>query len=156
MKAFHYSALTFGVACALDSAQLKYLDYLAKYGKLIESMEDFNERLGYFGTLDRYIEEHNAEDHSFKLGHNQFSDWSKSEYSSLFGYELASLEQDPVEFKTFDESANGDKVNWIKKGAVTGVMDQGYCNAGYAFAAVGALEGIYKIKTGCLKEFSKQ
>ena len=60
-----------------------------------------------------------------------------------------------VEYQVYDESRNGDEVNWIKAGAVTPIKDQGSCGAGYAFAATGALEGIHQIKSGKLESFSE-
>ena len=42
------------------------------------------------------------------------------------------------------------------KGAVAPVMDQKNCGAGWAFAAVGSLEGRYAIKKGLLLQLSQQ
>ena len=47
-------------------------------------------------------------------------------------------------------------MDWVSSGAVTPAKNQGGCTAGYAFSAVGAAEGIYKIKTGQLLDLSAQ
>ena len=54
--------------------------------------------------------------------------------------------------------AADDPVDWRNRGAVSLVKDQGsQCKqAGYAFAAVGALEGSWFLKTGNLISFSEQ
>ena len=110
MKAFA-AAVTLGAVSALDVMELKYMQHLAKFGKNMGSVEEFNKRLVYFGTLDQYIEEHNAEGHNYTLGHNQFSDWSRTEYTAMLGYKPeAGVER---EYTIYDESANSMTVDWV-------------------------------------------
>ena len=47
-------------------------------------------------------------------------------------------------------------IDWEAKGAVTRVYKQGVCAACWSFAATGAMEGAFFIKTGNLTAFSQQ
>ena len=47
-------------------------------------------------------------------------------------------------------------INWVEKGGVTPVKDQGQCGSCWSFSTTGALEGAYYVAYGELKSFSEQ
>mgnify|MGYP003705848201 CR=1 FL=1 len=47
-------------------------------------------------------------------------------------------------------------INWVEKGGVTPVKDQGQCGSCWSFSTTGALEGAYYIAHGELLSFSEQ
>lgn len=54
-----------------------------------------------------------------------------------------------------DTSLLDDTVNWVDRGAVSPVKNQGQCGSCWAFSTTGAVEGAYQIKGGYLEYFSE-
>ena len=134
--------------------KLNYMNHVAKYGKKIDSADEFATHMEYFAEADKAIKEHNTGSHSFTMAHNKFSDSSKDEFKHLLGYKASNDAK--KSFKTFDESDSDMKIDWREKAAVTDVKDQGYCGSCWAFSATGTLEGKHRIESGHLTSFSEQ
>jgi len=152
MKSFAFAALL-SAANALNSIEFEYMQYIAKFNKMTNDVEEFNARMANFAVTSKFIKEHDAK--NYTVGHNQFSDWSHAEYKAILGYVRSELDT-KNRIKMFNESANADTVNWVTKGAVTPVKDQGQCGSCWSFSTTGSLEGAHQIATGTLLSFSEQ
>ena len=130
-----------------------YLGWMAKFNRQIDDIEEFKTRLGHFTATHNWIQEHNASGANWKAGHNQFSDWSQAEYEAILGRKGDREQARPSAM--FPESTS-EFINWLEKGAVTDVKDQGKCGSCWAFSTTGSLEGAHYVETGELVSFSEQ
>ena len=137
----------------IGNIEYKFMQHIAQWAKQYESLEEFNARLQIFAERDAIIEEINAAETDFQLGHNMFSDWSREEYRSMLG----ARHQPATKTVWLEENGNTpNSVNWVEDGAVTAVKDQGRCGSCWAFSTTGSLEGAHYIATGELLSFSEQ
>ena len=61
----------------------RYLEYNARHGKSYATLEEFTMREARYVANDDRIATFNAEDHSWTLGHNKFSDGTTEEYKAM-------------------------------------------------------------------------
>ena len=117
----------------------------------------------------RFIESFNKEQNrSFVLGHNQFSAMDSADFRKYLNPVWNTKEQvdgyinriDSVAKTSFLRGAtvsiSPSEVDWVAKGGVTHVKDQGQCGSCWSFSTTGALEGAYFVKNNVLFSFSEQ
>ena|ERR1719225_1495024 len=138
---------------AITQSHFEYINYLAQFNKEVSNADDFNFRHAIFQAVNAYITSHNNTESSYKLGHNQFSDWTHEEYRSLLGLREGLQQENVV---VFNADALPESVNWVEAGAVTGVKNQGSCGSCWSFSTTGAMEGAHYVATGELLSFSEQ
>lgn len=140
-----------------------YESWLVKHGKNnYNALGEKERRFEVFKDNLRYIDEHNSQNRSFKLGLNQFADLTNEEYRSKYlgarrdagRRRLARSKSDRYAFREGDSLP--ESIDWRQKGAVAPVKDQGSCGSCWAFSTIAAVEGVNQIVTGDLISLSEQ
>jgi cathepsin L len=157
-------ALTFSCALAYGVETDEEWNLWKKtYNKQYSRSGELTRRLIWEQNL-RTVKEHNLEadrgTYTYWLGMNQYADKTVNEFSSLMKTYYSMNEGKRGQTRsifTYDPNLKvPDTVDWRDKGYVTPVKNQGQCEACWAFAALGAIEGQYFNATGKLVSFAAQ
>jgi len=141
-----------------DVYQEEFVSWVNQYSKLY-SNEEFFSRFNTFKVNLDIINAHNAGNHTFTLGLNEFSDMSNEEFIATMSGRTPDWSNEARE-SVSDEDFAGlnvpNDVDWRSKGIVNPVKNQGQCGSCWAFSATGAVEGFHAQKTGKLLSLSEQ
>jgi cathepsin L len=143
------------------SAALRESEYQAQFVKFTQEynknydIATFFTKYNTFKFWVDFVARHNAGNHTWEAGINQFSDMTPEEFETFVNGCLVGAEnQKSVQV---DMVSAPDQIDWRTKGAVvTRVKNQGSCGSCWAFSSTGSLEGAWQIKNGELIDMSEQ
>lgn len=155
-------ALIFAV-CAVNAAtdQDLWLDFKESNSKEYRNLREETKHFEIFQNNLRRIEEHNEKydkgEITYHLGITPFADLTHEEFLSMLNKSLVRKPNYKNNFFEPDLNISVPRaVNWVSKGAVLEVKNQGSCGSCWAFSATGALEGQNAIKHNKTVALSEQ
>ncbi|KAK3431227.1 hypothetical protein EUGRSUZ_E02717 [Eucalyptus grandis] len=134
---------------------------MARHGRIYKDNLEKEKRYGIFLETLRFIEDfdNKAANQSYKVGLNQFSDLTTEEFVPRYtGFRATSRSSNSSAATTFKYSTTQvpDSLNWVEKGVVGSIKNQGGCGSCWAFAATATVESILAMMTGKLVDLSEQ
>jgi len=161
--AFALAALalfSFASSLTIDEKEYQYQfsKYMVSFNKSYSRYE-YDFRYQTFKKNYYMIVDHNLQGKSWSLGVNEFADMTWDEFrSEKLGFKPVKVDGIP---RYSNVDLNGkvtvpDSIDWVTKGAVTGVKNQGQCGSCWAFSTTGSVEGAHYLKTGSLVSLSEQ
>ena len=140
-----------------DLDAVLFSDWKAHNRKAYFNAEEHNYRLNVFKNNLQEIRSHNANpEKSFTKGVNMFADLTSAEFKRLYTGAVKPDILEEVPEVLYDETNLASSIDWVSKGGVTAVKNQGACGSCWSFSATGTLENIYFQKHNSLKSFSEQ
>jgi cathepsin L len=146
-------------AKALESAHPSFEEWAEQYGF---NGEDDAMRSKYNANLAE-IDRLNAADNGATFAVNQFAGMTFEEFEATYltntepefhnvdptKVPVTYLEEDPL-------AASVESIDWVSKGGVTPVKDQGGCGSCWAFSTMASVESVHKINSGQIANLAEQ
>ncbi|CAL4995248.1 unnamed protein product [Urochloa decumbens] len=144
-----------------EAMKARHEEWMAEYGRTYKDAAEKARRFQVFMANAAFVDSSNAAgDKKYHLATNEFADMTYDEfiarYTGFIPMPDTGKKMPGFKYENVTLSDDQQTVDWRKKGAVTGVKNQGQCGCCWAFSAVAAIEGINQIKTGKLVTLSEQ
>jgi len=141
----------------MDQSIFDFTQYVAKFGKSYDTVEEWNLRFAMFAKFDTEVKRHNQTQTTSVHGHNFLSDFTAAEKTRLLGKSNVQPEtiNQPNPMDTLPQQLPAS-VNWCAAGYCNPIQDQGNCGSCWAFAAVAAMESSHAVFNGSLYKLSEQ
>ncbi|XP_039131991.1 zingipain-1-like [Dioscorea cayenensis subsp. rotundata] len=138
---------------------LLYEGWLVRHNKFYSDSSEKERRYEIFKDNLKYIDKHNAGNHTYTLALNVFADLTVEEYRATF---LRTLPPRKWKMENDSEAFNDnvgvapDSIDWRDEGVINPIRHQGGCFSCWAFAVLTTVEAVNKIVTGDLVTLSEQ
>jgi len=151
------SALSVATAAPYLEAEYQYMftKWMTQNEKNYE-IEDFFHRYSIFKDNLNFVDEHNAQNHSYTVGINEFADLTTEEFGKRNTLKRSSQPISALPHVSPKNFAAPSSVDWRNSKAVSAVKNQGNCGSCYAFSSVSTIETGWALKHGTLWSLSEQ
>jgi len=136
--------------------ELEFDLFKLKYNKVYATAEEHSARLSIFSDNFDFVQNWDSVARGFEVEVNKFADLTNKEFVSLYTGLNITKTYKVVAETVYPSRVQGDVVNWVNKGAVTGVKNQGQCGSCWSFSTTGSVEGAHFLSTGSLVSLSEQ
>jgi len=139
-----------------------FSEWQTEFATEFKGATEYLHRLAIFAENVERIDTHNMGNHSYTMEMNQFGHLTGDEFKAQYtGMKMPATDYTlpRVAFNAEAAADAADSVDWVAKGAVTPVKNQGTCGSCWSFSTTGGLEGAYYLKNGKMpskKGFSEQ
>jgi len=147
-------------AAAVDESvyQDAFINWMVKFDKSY-APEEFFYKYNVFKSNFDFVEAHNSANHTWEVELNKFADLTSAEFKVYYNGYKPELRRGERQVSLVDLRVGAypsGSLDWVSKGAVTGVKDQGQCGSCWAFSSTGSIEGAVFLKHGHLTSLSEQ
>jgi hypothetical protein len=147
-----------------DEVISMYKEWLVKYGKLNNSLgvSENDKRFKIFKDNLRFIDQHNSENRTYKVGLNQFADLSNEEYQAIYlGARFDERRMGRTKTRISNRYAATatvadnlpQHVDWRIQGAVLPVKDQGRCGNFYSYTNTNRSNSLWSCILFCVVNY---
>jgi len=160
MRAVVVVACLLAVVAALPSLreeeyQFLFSKWVTQHNK-VYTKDAFFARYRIWKKNMDHIRHHNSVNSTWTAAANKFTDLTKAEFVEQFTGLLAPKTRPTLGHEQQRPTGHAVAIDWVAKGDVVHVKDQGQCGSCWAFSAIGGIESAWKLAGHPLTSLSEQ